>query len=101
MGANKMNSLSEPFATSFLLHLNRQDLKKMIISHQLWMDLLWVLGGSDDSFHCLDLDSVWIWITPSSHHDYDFFDSDLKYVTLHISKVQADVVSLDYVSLYE
>lgn len=73
MGANKMNSLSEPFATSFLLHLNSQDLKKIIVSHQLWMDLLWVLGGSDDSFHCLNLDVVWIWITPSSHHDYDFF----------------------------
>lgn len=49
MCANKINSPSEPFTTSFLLPLNSQeeDPAKIWGSFLPVMDLPWVLGGSD------------------------------------------------------
>lgn len=65
------------------------------------MDLLWVLGGNDakdstaqiwieseSDLHCLVIISIVL------------FEGNLEYVTLHISKVQAGLMSLGYASLY-
>lgn len=95
MGANKMNSLSEPFATSFLLYLNSQDLRKMTVSYQLWSS--WGFLGE-----VVIVSTVWIWIQPESElrclviMTVVLFGGGLKYVTYHISKVQADLMSLGY-----
>lgn len=63
------------------------------------MELQGFLGGSDDSFHCLDLDSVWIWITLSSHHDCGFIWGWLEVCYFPYQQNQTDWMSLGYVSL--
>lgn len=80
MGANKMNSLSELFATSFLLHLNSQDLRKMTVSYQLWSS--WGFLGE-----VMIVSTVWIWIQCESElhcvviMTVVLFGGGLKYVT--------------------
>lgn len=66
------------------------------------MDLLCVLGGNDAI-----VSTVQIWIESESElHCLVIMrivlsGGDLENVTLHISKVQTDLMSLGYTSLYE
>lgn len=56
------------------------------------------LGGTDDLFHSLDLDSVWIWITLSGHHDCDFLWGALNMVPPY---EKSAFNLMGYASLYE
>lgn len=98
--ANKINLPSEPFTTSFLLPLNSQDLRKMVVFCELWnscgflgetarVSTVQILTEFKSELLSLGIMSI---ISTGG---------DLEYVTIHTSQVLTDLMSLGYVTLYK